>query len=193
MDFSKNELMDFIEQSNNKADLYELMGMSRKPNSRMIAPIKECFNKHGIDLDNAFRMKIYEIRVCPVCDSSFEVRKTEAKITCSYGCSNTHFRSGINNGSHSKALADEDKSKNSQRNYRTICFHYHDKKCVVCNEDKIVAVHHYDENHYNNNPENLIPMCPTHHQYMHSNYKSDIAHVVDDYIKNWKDNNKDIL
>ena len=189
MDFSKDELMDFIEQSKTKADLYEIMGISRKPNSRMMKPVKECFAKHGIDLDNAFRMKVYEIRICPVCNKSFEERKTEKKLTCSYACSNTHFRSGINNGSHAKALKE---NVESNKTYRTLCFHYHEKKCVVCGEYKIVAVHHYDEDHYNNNPENLIPMCPTHHQYMHSNYKDEIAGVVDDYIKQWKDKNKGI-
>lgn len=57
---------------------------------------------------------------------------------------------------------------------------------MVCDEDKIVAVHHLNEDHTDNRIENLIPMCPTHHQYMHSRYKSEIQHIVDEYVKQFK-------
>lgn len=45
----------------------------------------------------------------------------------------------------------------------------------------IVAVHHYDGNHDNNSPENLIPLCPTHHQYVHSRYKKLVQEKIDYY------------
>lgn len=69
--------------------------------------------------------------------------------------------------------------------YRTACFAHHEKKCVVCGEDKIVAVHHYDENHHNNDPANLVPLCPTHHQYVHSGYKHLVIEKVNQYVKNF--------
>ena len=69
--------------------------------------------------------------------------------------------------------------------YTTICFMHHKKECVVCGEDKVVAVHHYDENHDNNDPNNLVPLCPTHHQYVHSKHK----HLVIDKIEKWRKNN----
>ena len=69
--------------------------------------------------------------------------------------------------------------------YRKICFTHHKKECVVCGEDKIVAVHHYDENHHNNDPNNLVPLCPTHHQYVHSKHK----HLVIEKIDKWKKDN----
>jgi 5-methylcytosine-specific restriction endonuclease McrA len=65
--------------------------------------------------------------------------------------------------------------------YRTTCFLHHEKKCVVCGEDKIIDVHHYDENKNNNSTENLIPLCPTHHRYWHSRYRSLIQKKVDHY------------
>lgn len=71
------------------------------------------------------------------------------------------------------------------RNYRTICFAHHKKECIVCGEDKIVTVHHYDEDHSNNDPSNLIPLCPTHHQYVHSSYR----HLVQEEIENWRTKN----
>lgn len=69
--------------------------------------------------------------------------------------------------------------------YRTICFSHHKKKCVICDEENIIAVHHLDENKSNNNPSNLIPLCPTHHQYWHSSFKYLIESKVRDYIRNW--------
>lgn len=191
--FTKEQLLNSIIGSTKKTHVYRNLGF-KSVSGTTAGKIKNLFAENNIDLDDLIRKNIYVNKICPVCNSEFEVSikydEYRPKLTCSYACANTHFRSGINNGSHAKAVNSEENKGNS---YRTICFHYHEKKCVVCDENKIVAVHHYDENHDNNVPENLIPMCPTHHQYMHSNYKSDIAHVVDDYIKNWKDNNKDIL
>lgn len=97
------------------------------------------------------------------------------KMTCSHSCSNTYFRSGVNNPNH----------KNGD-NYRTICFHYHKKECIICGEDKIVSVHHYDENHDNNEITNLVPLCPTHHQYVHSRYKDLVQDKIDEYIAQFK-------
>lgn len=71
--------------------------------------------------------------------------------------------------------------------YRSICWANHEKKCVVCGEDKIVAVHHYDENHYNDDPKNLVPLCPTHHLYVHSSYKYLVQDKIEDYLnKRWR-------
>jgi len=68
--------------------------------------------------------------------------------------------------------------------YRIICWKHHKKECIVCGEDKIVAVHHYDHDHHNNDPSNLIPLCPTHHQYVHSNHKN----LVEEQIEEWRNN-----
>lgn len=120
--------------------------------------------------------KYKKIKVlCPVCEKEFEVAKGHPKAnkTCSKSCANTYFRSGKN---HVGYKGDS---------YRKICFTHHKKKCIVCGETKIVAVHHFNENHEDNRPENLIPLCPTHHQYMHSRYKNDILKIVENYISNF--------
>ena len=88
--------------------------------------------------------------------------------TCSKRCSNIHF------ARRKSALA-----------YRTICFRFHKRKCCICDETLIVGVHHLDENNKNNDPSNLIPMCPTHHQYWHSKHKYLVEQKVLVYIKNW--------
>ena len=68
--------------------------------------------------------------------------------------------------------------------YTTVAWRHHEKKCVVCGEQRIVAVHHYNGDHKDNSPQNLVPMCPTHHQYMHSSYKDEFRPLVEEYIKN---------
>ena len=113
------------------------------------------------------------IKRCPVCDSVIKNYKT-SKGTCSRACANTFFKSGENNGNW----------KGSQ--YQTLCFTKHKKECIICKEDKIVAVHHMNEDHEDNRIENLIPLCPTHHQYMHSRYKEEILPKVEEYIEKFK-------
>lgn len=36
-------------------------------------------------------------------------------------------------------------------------------KCVICGFDKVVELHHLDENNKNNSKSNLICLCPNHH------------------------------
>jgi hypothetical protein len=62
---------------------------------------------------------------------------------------------------------------------------YHKKECVVCGENNIVEVHHLDGNSKNNLPKNLIPLCPTHHQYWHSKFKHLVVDKINQYINNF--------
>jgi hypothetical protein len=110
---------------------------------------------------------------CKVCSKPIKDYK-KSKGTCSRSCANVYFKSGENNGNWNPDA------------YRSTCFNYHQPICVICGEDKIVAVHHYDENHNNNDPANLIPLCPTHHQYVHSRYKNLVQSMIEDYILQWK-------
>lgn len=73
-----------------------------------------------------------------------------------------------------------------QNIYQRICFENHPHKCCVCGEEKIIAVHHYDGNHNNNEPSNLVPLCPTHHCYIHSKYKDEIIDKVNAYVEAFK-------
>ena len=41
------------------------------------------------------------------------------------------------------------------------------QKCVICDFNKIVELHHLDMNHQNNSSENLIGLCPNHHKMAH--------------------------
>lgn len=116
---------------------------------------------------------------CPICGEPIKNYKT--CTTCSYSCSNKYFRLGPNNGNWKDDA------------YQSTCFHYHKKECIICGESNIVTVHHLDENHNNNSPKNLIPLCPTHHQYCHSRYKPLVIRKIKAYIKNWSELQKSNL
>ena len=132
--------------------------------------------KYNINTDHLLstaqiKNKTIEVK-CPVCGKMFLKRPSERKRVCSRSCANTFFRSGPNNGNW-KDYA-----------YRSTCFNTHKKECIVCGEKNVVAVHHYDGNKKNNKVNNLIPLCPTHHQYMHSSFKS----LINDIVENFRNN-----
>ena len=119
--------------------------------------------------------------VCANCEKDFEVDEREklfpqkVEYFCNRSCSN-HRGSGL----------DWAKLRNVElTQYKTICFAHHEKKCVICEEKNIIAVHHYNEDHYDNRPENLVPMCPTHHEYMHSSFKYLVEDTVDNYVNDY--------
>lgn len=112
------------------------------------------------------------LKKCKICGKPV---KHKTRDTCSYSCSNTLFRSGENNPNY------------NDEKYRNICFKYHKKECVICGEQNIVAVHHFDKNHQNNSPENLIPLCPTHHQYCHSSFYEQVKDKICEYIKKFRE------
>ena len=129
-------------------------------------------NSKRAELNLEWKLKSNRIldRKCPVCNKNFKPG-TSKQVTCSYSCSNTYFRSGTSHPNYGRG----------EKNYRARCFEVHEKKCIVCGEDKIVAVHHYDENHNNNEIINLIPLCPTHHSYVHSRYRNLVQPTIDEW------------
>ena len=120
--------------------------------------------------ENSCFLNPANVKLCAVCNIIIKNYKS-SKGTCSRRCANKHFRSGEDNGNW------------GGERYQTICFAHHEKKCVICGETNIVAVHHYDHNHENNDPANLVPLCPTHHNYMHSRFVELIKDKVDDYVR----------
>lgn len=110
-------------------------------------------------------------KLCPIC--SKPIKHYRHNTVCGHSCSNKHFRTGPNHGNWKESA------------YVSTCFHYHKKECVICKEHRVVEVHHLDENHNNNSPDNLIPLCPTHHKYWHSRHKHLIEQQVLQYIKFW--------
>jgi hypothetical protein len=180
---SENEIRHIVQTSFTKTECIEKMGY--KSNGTTNRELIKMLDTYHIDYSHfdpykksKQRAKYQRIvKTCPVCLCEFttKLNHRHEKTTCSHSCSNVYFNGIARNV--------------SPTSYRTICFRHHDKQCIVCNEDKVVTVHHLDENRTNNDPSNLIPLCPTHHQYLHSRYKYDIYDKVIDYITTWKENN----
>lgn len=117
---------------------------------------------------------------CLQCNEPFKVEGD--KQTCSHVCSNKYFRSGENNGNYGKGLT-----------YKSIAKYNHELKCIICGEENVVAIHHYDEDHNNNDPDNLVPLCPTHHCYVHSRFKYLVIDKVNEYVVKQKEKSRPVV
>lgn len=184
---------DFIEAFNSslyRSDICKKLNIHDNGASRKFINDKIRILNLDMKILETNRFNKYHIKKkCPVCGKEFyttTTAKESKQVCCSYSCSNTYFRSGENNGMY-KATIDNFAIKQA---HVKICFRFHPHICCVCGEKRIVAVHHYDNNHKNNDVTNLVPLCPTHHIYMHSRYKDEIKDKVDkyhdDFIKKYK-------
>jgi hypothetical protein len=117
--------------------------------------------------------KVYEYtKVCPKCNKEFKVlsnRDGNKKVTCSYTCANKYF--SWKQGAKNYTGAED------RISYRDVLFNWLKKHnlstaCVVCGEQDVVDVHHIDEDRSNNEVDNLIVLCPTHH-YSYHRYKTE--------------------
>lgn len=193
-DVGKDEFLSAVASSYNKSEVARCLGVKyvNGTTTREIGFLIDYFDVDVSHFDRNKKNRRYEIilKECPVCKNEFESLKDHPreKVVCSNSCSNTYFRSGENHPNWKSIQEYEEEMKDNlelRKNpfyYRKVCFHYHEPICIICGEDKIVAVHHYDENKENFSPENLIPMCPTHHQYVHSNF----AHLVEEQIEDFR-------
>ena len=136
--------------------------------------------KQAAKVDRRFGPVMEHDKICEACGVDFvwvgreKTKGFENARYCSRSCSN--FRGKGNEWAQLR--------NTELKRYTTICFAHHEKKCVVCGEDKIVAVHHYNEDHKDDRPENLVPLCPTHHEYIHSSkYKHLIKDTIDNYVR----------
>lgn len=118
--------------------------------------------------------------VCGTCDTDFQVKEREKKFPsksvyyCSRNCANSV-------GGKAKAAVHH---TDDVAHYRTVAGRYHKMECLICGFDKIVAVHHVDEDHSNNDPKNLVCLCPNHHEMFHSKYRSEVEDDINNYVEN---------
>jgi len=116
----------------------------------------------------------------PKCEKQFLVKFVDRdRKFCSLKCANQKVRG--------RALPKQLEDLFGQNKHRIICFRYHPRVCVVCKVATPITVHHYDEDHDNDKPENLVPMCANHHILLHSNkYRKTYEPIVDLYVKQFK-------
>jgi ribosomal protein L37E len=64
---------------------------------------------------------------------------------------------------------DKNKEWNQRKNYGIDMNTYKKitKNCILCGFDKVVDLHHLDQNKENNSETNLIGLCPNHHKMLH--------------------------
>lgn len=118
---------------------------------------------------------------CPNCGIDFMTQDSgkKARVFCSQLCSNIAHGIEYRGKNHP--------NWNGGGSYYTdICFRSHKKECIICGEQNVVDVHHFDRNRKNNNIENLVPLCPTHHRYMHRKCRVLIIDAVVEYIEKFK-------
>jgi len=112
--------------------------------------------------------KTFEV-TCQSCSKQFDVIEREKlfpskeKYFCSRSCANSV-------GGRTKA-----EKYNHSGHYRKIAFKLHGESCLVCGFNKVIEVHHIDENRKNNSKDNLVPLCPNHHMMIHrSKFREEI-------------------
>ena len=124
------------------------------------------------------KLKDFEV-TCYNCGSIIIVNEREKKhpikekYYCSKNCANSQ-------GGKAKANLDE---KNGNMNYVTLAKRYNEEKCIVCGFDKIISVHHINENHNDNRKENLVILCPNHHHMFHSKHRKEIESHINKYCE----------
>jgi hypothetical protein len=193
---STEEIINILINSKSKSEACRKLGFS--PNGTGIRKIDNLGLELKLDLShfkdkgwyNSFRKYKIALKTCPVCGNNFKAKigHSREKQTCSYACSNKFFRSGLNNGNYQSGnyILLDGTNRQIGNEYRKICFEYWEHICAIpkCGWDKIIDVHHIDYDHNNNNPKNLIPLCPNHHRLTEINqYKNEINQVIYNLIK----------
>ena len=168
--YTREQVSDAIKKSTSFTEVAKAFGKPK--NGFYVSKFTKLAAEYGIDFSHFDRTVSIS---CSHCGKKFDVmlHDKDKRKFCSLGCANQKIR-GAALGKHDAELLGE-------KRFRLICFRYHKKECIICGESNIVSVHHYDENHENNEPKNLIPLCPTHHCYMHSAHRKLIQDKVVDY------------
>ena len=129
--------------------------------------------KQEAKVDRLFGPIMDHQKECQCCGKMFifngrlKTKQYENTKFCSRSCANNRQQWWNDNASH----------------YRTIGLQHHDKKCAICGFDRIVAIHHIDEDKKNNNPKNLVPLCPNHHAMVHSKWKFEIQPLINEWLR----------
>jgi hypothetical protein len=99
---------------------------------------------------------------CPQCNILFTCKKSEEKETCSHACANIYFahKQGAKNRKDGSTTYVDALNRFYTGNNLKI-------KCCVCEESRVLDVHHVDEDRANNEVSNLVFLCPNHHAVYH--------------------------
>lgn len=188
------QIVEVIKNAVSKSDACRTLGFFA--NGAGIRKVNKLIDDLNIDISH-FKDKLWYktkyptiTKICPVCKKDFEekIGHSRERTTCSHACSNTFFRSGEDNPNfkHGNWKIIDGIQRQVGKEYRRICFEYWKHICAIpdCGWDKVVEVHHIDDDHNNNDKKNLIPLCPNHHRLTVTNeWKDEIRKVIDTLIR----------
>jgi hypothetical protein len=154
----------------NKTLIGVVLGLGYSNHGRNTKALRTFLDSNNIVFNNLTSNTIeYEDKVCANCGEVFKVsirdKGEQKKITCSHYCS-----SNYKEFKEKRVLA---KLGHEAKSYPKVAKRYGLNSCCICGEDQVVDIHHLDEDRDNNDISNLVPLCPTHHAYMHR-FKSDL-------------------
>ena len=157
-----------ITQCKTYNEFYKKTGISRLKAKRLVKSNNIDISHFTPGIGRSTRgKKIVNIgKICKACNTPFNTIY-KLQTFCSHKCSNSF------------------EPHNPISTYQRICFQHHKRECIVCGENIIVEVHHYDKNHKNNTPGNLIPLCSTHHRYIHCKRGK---HLIEDRVNKYHKN-----
>ena len=141
-------------------------------------PKRDEWNKGAFAIKVFGDFKDYEVE-CAYCQGKFLVKERE-KL---FPQNKKYFHRPCARKVAAEVMHQKYYAATGKHAYRTQAWKFHKKECIVCGETKIVAVHHYDEDHANKSKENLIPLCPTHHGYVHSKYRDEVMPIIESFRK----------
>ena len=115
------------------------------------------------------RKELHAKGYCNKCYKN-KIWKPRIMICKNCGKERPHKAFGLCSGCHTK-LHHYDKTKAfNYKKWHNISLELYrkiTKECLICGFDKVVELHHLDEDHKNNSEENLIGLCPNHHKMLH--------------------------
>ena len=116
----------------------------------------------------SFVNKIERVKLnCDLCDAAIErlPNRVQAFNFCNKICKDKAQR--IDSGDKFKKLRPS--HFGTAVGYRTLYQRSYDSlECKICGFDKVVHIHHIDEDKSNNSIENLVALCPNHHAMIHT-------------------------
>ena len=153
----REQLEEAIKNSNNRWEVLNKFNISGVVFNRLL-------RTHNIESPkwdrHYYRRVPRKTKICWHCQKEFEIKDTKignTQRTCSKACSNSYFNT-----------KKDGNGKTPKTSYIRICFDANPFECIICGEKNSVDVHHFDGDHRNKSLTNLIPLCPTHHRYMHT-------------------------
>jgi hypothetical protein len=156
------------------------IGLGYSAHGRNTGALTVFLNSNKIEFKNHTQKTLeLEARNCVHCGSQFHVSvhdKNKYKVlTCSSACS----------GAYPEYIKKRVKAKVGEAtSYPIVAKRAGMIACCICGESEVLDIHHLDEDSSNNDINNLVPLCPTHHAYMHRGKSDLIFSTLLEYLDN---------